>query len=418
MNIEVDQERLRKDIEENGRIGQVETDEGWGRTVLTGTKDNRRVRDRFVEQMESIGLDVRVDSIGNIVGRWMPSSVNEDASAVVAGSHLDSVPYGGIFDGPLGVYGALEAVRAMQDADIEPTKPIKVVSWTEEEGGRFGPGLLGSAVATGTYPVDDALNLRDNGGRTLESELEQIGYCGDGLLDPSSWDVWIELHVEQGMYLKNTEKTIGIIEDIAGIAQCKTLINGMADHAGATPMYDRQDALVAAAEFILDNERIAQDMVNTDSPTAVSTVGAIDVSPNATNVVPGNVKLESDIRDIKRASIESIIDQCRKSTARIKRNRSVEVSFESTILAPPTQMNKRCVETVSNAARRMEIPNTKMYSSALHDTSNLARETDVGMIFAPSEGGYSHSPQEWTKWEDCAAATNVLATTMANLATE
>ncbi|MUV59098.1 hydantoinase/carbamoylase family amidase, partial [Halogeometricum sp. CBA1124] len=280
----VSEERLRDDIEANAAFGELETDEGRGRTVLTGTDANAGARDHFVSRLEDAGLDVRVDAVGTIVGRWMPDSADPDAAPVAAGSHLDSVPEGGIFDGPLGVYAALESVRAMQEAGTELARPVDVVSFTEEEGQRFAGGLLGSSVAAGVRSVEDALALTDDEGTTLESALESMGYRGDDAVDASEWDSWLELHVEQGTRLEDAGVPVGVVTDVTGIFHCQVEIVGEANHAGSTPMPGRRDALAAASELVLDVESTAQHLVETESESAVGTVGKLDVSPNATNV--------------------------------------------------------------------------------------------------------------------------------------
>jgi N-carbamoyl-L-amino-acid hydrolase len=196
-SMEIDADRLRADIEANAEHGEIEVAEGRGRTVLTGTDANRAARETLVERMEDAGLDVTVDAVGNIAGTWSPESADPDAAPVAAGSHVDSVPEGGIFDGPLGVYAALEAVRAMQDAGVELARPLVVVSFTEEEGQRFADGLLGSSVAVGERTVEEALAIEDDEGVNLEAALERIGFRGEGRLDASEWEAWYELHVEQ-----------------------------------------------------------------------------------------------------------------------------------------------------------------------------------------------------------------------------
>ena len=275
--MEIDTDRLRADIEANAEHGAIEVEEGRGRTVLTGTDANRAARETLVTRMEDAGLDVRVDAVGNIAGTWAPESADPDAAPVSAGSHVDSVPEGGIFDGPLGVYAALEAVRAMQDAGVEPARPLVVVSFTEEEGQRFSEGLLGSSVAVGERSVEDALAIEDDDGVTLEAELERIGFRGEGRLDAGDWAAWYELHIEQDTRLERENVPVGVVTTITGITHCEAEIVGEANHAGATPMDERTDALAAASEVVLDVEAAANDVVEAESETAVGTVGSLSV---------------------------------------------------------------------------------------------------------------------------------------------
>jgi N-carbamoyl-L-amino-acid hydrolase len=445
----VSEERLRTDIERTGEFGRVDSEtpkasrnggsverssadrssgrspredgetadaqEGWGRTAPPGSEANRQAREHLLERMEDAGLDVRVDAVGNIAGRWTPPSADPDAAPVAAGSHLDSVPSGGIFDGPLGVYAALESVRAMQDADVEPTGPIEVVSFTEEEGGTFGGGLLGSSVAAGERAVAEALSLTDDECRTLESALDEMGFRGEGRLDASDWDAWLELHVEQHDRLERAGVPAGVVTTITGITHCEAIVEGEANHAGATPMDRRTDALAAASEFVLDVERAANEVVETRSETAVGTVGRLRVEPDATNVVPGRAEMGVDIRDVDHGSMNAIVDAARASLERLEAERGVETDFEHGLDLEPTPMSERCRAAFHEAGETMEIETMDLHSGAAHDTMHVANVTDAGMLFAPSRDGVSHSPLEWTDWGDCASATRVLAGALAAL---
>jgi N-carbamoyl-L-amino-acid hydrolase len=417
MQIDVDPGRLREDVEGNGRIGEVDVEEGWGRTVLTGTDADRRARDRFVGRLEDAGCEVRVDRVGNVAGRWVPGSADPEAAPVAAGSHLDSVPDGGIFDGPLGAYAALEAVRAIRESPVAPERPLEVVSWTAEEGVRFGTGLLGSSVAAGLRGADEALSLTDGDGRTLGGALDRIGYRGEGTVDPAAWDAWFELHVEQGTVLESAGVPVGAVTAIAGIANCAVTFEGEANHAGATPMADRRDALAAASEFVLDVERAAGTQVEAGHDGAVGTVGSLEVSPNANNVVPGRVDATTDQRDVDGAVLREQVDRARASAERIAEERPVAVEFDHYRLTEPSRMADRCVDATVAAADRAGLGCRELHSAGLHDTANVANVTDAALLFAPSVDGVSHNPLEWTDWTDCANATRVLAGAMADLAT-
>lgn len=416
MDVSVD--RLRQDIESTGQFGAIDTETGHGRSVFTGSEAEKQARDYLVEQFEAAGLNVIVDAVGNIVGRWIPASANPDAAPVAAGSHLDSVPEGGIFDGPLGVYAALEAVRAIQDADTQPVRPIDVVCFTEEEGARFDTPLLGSKVAAGSYSVEDALNLADETGETLAEALSSIGYQGSGRVDAEEWDAWLELHIEQGTRLSERDISVGVVTSITGITHCNIEITGEANHAGTTPMEHRQDALAGASEFVLDVEEAANEVVETVSDTAVATVGKTTVSPNGTNVIPGHVELGLDIRDVDYSSMNYLVQRARESLARIERERGVATSLERYFDVEPVSMSERCRNAIHTGGERSEIETMDLHSGAGHDTMEVARVTDAGLLFAPSQDGISHNPREWTDWIECARATKVLAQALAQLATE
>ncbi|MFC7098807.1 M20 family metallo-hydrolase [Halobaculum marinum] len=416
MDLTVDADRLRADIEANAEFGAVDAAEGRGRTVLVGMEANRRAREYLVDRMDAAGLDVTVDAVGNVAGRWTPDGADPDAAPVAAGSHVDSVPEGGIFDGPLGVYAALEAVRAMQDADVTPDRPVVVVSFTEEEGQRFADGLLGSSVAVGERTVEEALALTDDDGVTLAAALEGIGFAGSGRLDASAWDAFYELHIEQDTTLEAAGVPVGVVTTITGITHLDVTIRGEANHAGATHMHERTDALAAAAELVLDVERAANDVVDTSSDSAVGTVGSLDVSPNATNVVPGRVDAGVDIRDVAYESMETVVDAVGDTLARIEADRGVETEFSRPFDLHPTPMAERLREAAHRAGETAGLTTMDLHSGAAHDTMHVANVTDASLLFAPSRDGISHNPREWTDWEDCAAATRVLAGAIAETA--
>ncbi|MFB6118828.1 M20 family metallo-hydrolase [Halosegnis sp.] len=416
----VDADRLWADIEANGRFGATD-DEGHGRTAPTGSEANRRARDRLVAELEAAGCTVRVDAVGNVAGRWTPSGVDPETPAVAAGSHLDSVPSGGIFDGPLGVYAALEAVRAMREADVTPKRPVEVVSFTEEEGATFADGLLGSSVAAGERSVEAALTLRDAEGRSLAAALEDTGYRGEGRLDAADWDAWLELHIEQHTELEEAGVPAGIVGDITGITHLAVEIDGEANHAGSTPMAGRRDALAAASEVVLDIEQAARELSGAGGneptdPAAVATVGSQAVAPNATNVIPGHVELGVDIRSTTYASMETLVDDIRASLARVERERGVETSLERGFDLAPTPMAERCRQALRRGGERAGVETLELHSGAAHDSMYVAQVTDAGLLFAPSEDGLSHTPAEWTDPADCAAATRVFAAAVAELA--
>jgi N-carbamoyl-L-amino-acid hydrolase len=412
----VSEDRLRDDITETGKFGEVVTDQGHGRTVLTGTEANRQAREYFIDRLEAAGLDVRVDAVGNIVGRWVPESADPTAPAVACGSHIDSVPEGGIFDGVLGVYSGLEAVRALQESGIELDRPIEVVCFTEEEGARFSNGVLGSSVASNQRSVEAALTLEDDEGVTLESALEDIGFRGSERLDASEWDSWLELHVEQGERLQDAGAAVGIVFAITGTIRCSVEISGEADHSGCTAMADRTDALTAASELVLEVENATKDVVEKNGETVVGTVGKLDVSPNAINVVPGRAELGIDIRDIQYGSMEEIVGRVQDCLSELEAERGVGTTFERPYDIAPSKMSERCNAALQKAVSTTEVSALELHSGAGHDTMHIASVTDTGMLFAPSHGGFSHSPREWTDWDSCATATSVLAAGLANLA--
>lgn len=411
--LRIHEDRLRTDIETTGKFGAVDAAAGRGRTVPTGSAANRRARDHLVERLDDAGLDVRVDAVGNVAGRWNPPDADSAAAPVAVGSHLDSVPRGGIFDGPLGVYAGLEAVRALQDADRMPERPIEVVSFTEEEGVRFADGLLGSSVATGHRAVDEALALTDDDGITLADALADIGYHGDGRLDASAWDAWLELHIEQSTRLERAGVPVGVVTTIAGVTHGEVTITGDANHAGSTPMAERTDALTAASELVLGVEEAAT--ADGRPETLVGTVGQLGVEPGAVNVIPGSTTVSLDVRDTDAAVVEAVIDDVRGMLADLESDRGVTTTLHRDFTAAPTDMSERLRDTVHAAAAGLGVDALDFHSGAFHDTMYVADVTDAALLFAPSRDGVSHSPREWTDWDDCATATAVLAETLATV---
>lgn len=403
----VDGDRLRADIEATAEFGAVDIDHGRGRTVLTGTDANRQARKRLVEQLEATGATVRVDAVGNIAGRWVPRDADADAAPVAIGSHLDSVPEGGIFDGVLGVYAGVETVRALREADVSSNRPIDVVAFTEEEGARFGDGVLGSSVAAGKTTVEEALARTDANGVTLEAALEDIGYRGEGRLDACAWDAFFELHVEQAPRLEAEGVPVGVVTTIAGVTHGTIEIQGSANHAGSTPMTERTDALAAASELVLALEETTARRADGEG-SLVGTVGKLDISPGAVNVIPGEASLRFDVRDVSQPSIDRIVDRMNEELECVATDRGVTTTLRRDFTRQPTAMSPRLREPIHAAAERLDIDSMELHSGAFHDTMNIADVTDTALLFAPSRDGISHSPLEWTDWADCKAATTVL----------
>jgi N-carbamoyl-L-amino-acid hydrolase len=316
----------------------------------------------------------------------------------------------------LGTYAAVEAVRSIQESAETPTRPIEVVCFTGEEGARFGIGTLGSSVAAGHRRAGEALALEDPEGVTLRESLERIGFAGSADIDARDWDAWVELHIEQGTKLTKAGASVGIVESIVEITNCEVTVTGEADHAGSTPMFDRNDALAAAAAFILDVEKAAEETA-TESEAAVGTAGEGIISPNARNIVPEEVQLQLDIRDVTHETMNHLVDRCRSSLARLERRRNVETSLERYRDSKPSQMSGRCIAAAEAAVEVHNVDAIRLHSAAMHDTANVAAVTDAGLLFASSADGISHSPREWTDWKDCAVATETLAETVRSLAT-
>ncbi len=406
----VDGERLWGGLHELGRIG----DRGDGAMMrVTGSDADRRARDYFVDRLETAGLDVRIDHVGNIYGRLAGRSSREP---IIIGSHLDTVPNGGKFDGAAGVLAALEVIESWNDAAIEPRHPVEVVAFTEEEGTRFGTGLLGSAVASGRLTTEDALELRDDNGATLEAVLDEIGYRGDTSPILDELTAYIELHVEQGPTLDSAGIPVGLVEAITGLCQLEVRIHGEANHAGATSMSSRRDSLAAVAEVSVKIEREARSIAKRTD--AVATIGSVDVEPNAANVIPETVRFTLDIRDTDETARQRLKTFAIETIETIASERQLKYEYEEWLDVEATPMDGTLVDRLASACHSLDIDHLRLPSGGGHDAMNLAEICPAAMVFVPSEGGISHNPAEHTDRADLVAGTRVLEHTVRSLAVE
>ncbi|WP_136602768.1 Zn-dependent hydrolase [Salinigranum halophilum] len=403
-DITIDRERLWSSLQKLGEIG--ETDDG-AMVRVTGSPADAAARDTVVSWFEDAGMNVTVDAVGNIKAR-LPGTTDEDP--VMTGSHIDTVPHGGKFDGVVGVLAPLEVVRAWNDAGITPERPLDIVVFTEEEGTRFGVGLLGSLVATGKLALADALELSD-GNETVRECLASIGYNGAGTIDLSSATSFLEIHVEQGPILDESEIDVGIVDAVAGITHHRVVFEGTADHAGNTPMDMRRDAYLGAAQFALELESIATSA----GEHSVGTVGKSTVSPNGTNVVPGRVELGVDIRDIDSKRLSHMIDDAKAAATNAADARGLDVRWETLLEVEPTDLSAEIRRRLERAANSTDSTYRTMLSGAGHDAMNVAETVPTGMLFVPSEEGLSHTPEEFTSPEDLYRGTRVLEAAIRDL---
>jgi len=322
---------------------------------------------------------------------------------------------GGMFDGVLGVVSTLEAVRVMNDEGFENERPIEMAIFMGEEGSAFKKGLLGSGVAVGKLPVDEALDLKNDEGLTLKETLERLELRGDFEVDLADVEYFIELHIEQGPVLDREKIPIGIVENITGITWVTAMIEGEENHAGTTPMVMRRDPLVAAANAVLFTNRRAHEMVKDLGGSTVATIGKMSVFPGAPNVIPGKVELGIDIRDAIEENMESLRDEIVENIKNLEDQYGVKSTTEVPIAIPPCPCSKEIVETIEKAARENSITAKKMNSGAGHDAQNIAEKVKAGMIFVPSVNGISHSPMEWTDWKDVETGMEVLTRTLKHL---
>ncbi len=355
--------------------------------------------------MRDAGLAVRVDTAGNIIGRR--TGTDPALPVIILGSHIDSVPEGGNYDGDVGVIGAIEAATLLREHGIATRHPLEIVSFTDEEGGTVGSRAMAGKVG------GEALGITSHSGLTIRDGIRAVGGDPDRLdaarRRPGEIKACLELHIEQGAILDETGVDIGVVEGIVGIRWWDVTIEGAANHAGTTPMNRRRDALLSAAELTLAVNRIA----STTPGTQVATVGQIRAEPGAPNVIPGRVVLSLEIRDLADAKIESVYQAIASEAGRISAARQTPINFaEVDIALAPAPTDERLRELIAQSAVILRLSHRVMPSGAGHDAQEIARIAPMGMIFVPSKDGISHAPREYTSPADMANGVNVLLRTM------
>jgi N-carbamoyl-L-amino-acid hydrolase len=396
--MKIDRARLEKSIDDLGRIGA--TSRG-GLTRVALTDEDRRGRDWLVERMKEAGLRVTVDQMGNIFGE---RGADPSLPPVMMGSHADSVPTGGKYDGQLGVLCGLEVIRVLNDHKVRTRHPVTLVIFTNEEGARFQPAMIASGVLAGKIPLEDAYNAKDKDGIRLVDELERIGYLGDEPCVPRRFRAYLELHIEQGPFLEEEGLAVGVVEGIVAIAWSRLTIHGVQDHAGPTPMRIRHDALVAAAEVVRSVREIANDI----GGELVTTVGNLTVHPNIVNAIPGRVTMSIDMRDPTDANLDRAHAMLDRAVREACEAEGVSYELEHYWRMPYTPFDRDVVAVVEGAAAATGAPYRRIRSGAGHDAQYMAAIGPAGMIFVPSDGGRSHCEEEFTPMADIEHGANTL----------
>jgi beta-ureidopropionase / N-carbamoyl-L-amino-acid hydrolase len=400
-DVGIDRKRLEQSIDELGRIGA--TPRG-GLTRLALTDEDKRGRDLMVRWMRDAGLRVTVDAMGNIFGERAGSAT---LPPVMMGSHVDSVPTGGKYDGQLGVLCGLETIRALNTHGIRTRHPVTLAIFTNEEGARFQPAMIASGVMAGKIALEDAYNTRDKDGIRLVDELERIGYLGSEPCVPRPFRAYLELHIEQGPFLEEEGLSVGVVDGIVAISWSRLTIHAVQDHAGPTPMRIRHDALVAAAEVVTGARTIAREL----GGDLVTTVGNLVVHPNIPNAIPGKVTMSIDMRDPRDETLE-VARRCLDAVVRAACDREgVRAELEHYWRVPYTPFAPDVVAAVERAATAVGAPFRHILSGAGHDAQYMAAIGPAGMIFVPSRDGRSHCEEEFTPMDDIehGAATLFLA---------
>ncbi|HET9610130.1 MAG TPA: Zn-dependent hydrolase [Acidimicrobiales bacterium] len=400
-------ERLLADLEALARVG--DTGDG-GNCRLALTDDDAGGRELVVGWMRDLGLDVRVDRIGNVVATRPGTDPGLDP--VMTGSHIDTVRTGGRYDGTLGVLAGLEVVRALDDAGLRTRRPLSVAFFTDEEGSRFAPDMLGSLVYVGGMALEDALGIVGIDGAVLGDELARIDWAGDAAVPGPVPHAFVELHIEQGPLLEEQGVTIGAVTGVQGISWHELTLTGQSNHAGTTPMHLRHDAAYAAAEITTFVRRLAAEL----GGHQVGTVGRLDLHPDLVNVVAARAAMTVDLRNTDDAVLAEAERRLRAHVAEAADAEGVEAAWRRLARFAPVAFDPGVVDLVERTADKLGHSVMRLPSGAGHDAQMLARTCPTGMVFVPSRGGISHNPAEHTEPEQLAAGAQVLADVLVDLA--
>jgi len=390
------------------RLGQVGAIEGGGVSRLALSEEDRLGRDLVCEWMRELGLAVSVDRIGNVVG---VRAGREAGPPVMTGSHIDTVRTGGRYDGNLGVLAGLEVMAALDDAGIVTRRPLAVAFFTNEEGARFAPDMMGSLVFQGGLALEDALATVGVDGTTVGENLRRIGYDGPAPVGGNRVHAFVELHVEQGPVLEHEGDTIGAVTGVQGIHWIEFTVEGVSNHAGTTPMALRRDAGLVAARIAC----FARDLARRSGGAQLATVGQVNLFPNLVNVIPSRAVFTLDLRNTDGAALRAAIEACLAYARQATREEGVRVSHRVLADFEPVEFDEAVVARVEAIARRRGLRVRRMPSGAGHDAQMLARMCPTGMVFVPSVGGLSHNVKEYTHDRDIEAGAGVLLDLMLEL---
>jgi N-carbamoyl-L-amino-acid hydrolase len=401
-----DSERVQEHLAELAHFGADREEGGVSRVAFSEADVAGRAYVRRL--MEAAGLEVRIDAAGNLIGRR--EGTDRKLPTIVVGSHTDSVPHGGNYDGDVGVMGGIEVAQQLRERHLTLRHALEVVDFTDEEGGLVGSRAVAGELSPAT------LDLVNSSGRSVRDGIRALGGDPDAIgtarRNPGDFAAYLELHIEQGGTLALTHTDIGVVEGIVGIHWWEATITGVANHAGTTPMDQRQDALLAASELVLAVNAAATELPGRQ----VATVGRIRAEPGAPNVIPGRVVLSVEVRDLDAARIEAVFERIRARAGEIARVRGTRIEFRDLeATAAPALTDPRIQRIIGAAAHELGLTSMAMPSGAGHDAQDIARIAPIGMIFVPSVGGISHSPREYTAPADIANGINVLMHTVLSI---
>lgn len=409
--IKIDSPRLNEDLD---RLAHFSAAPPPAVTRVLFTEPDLQARAFLKTRFAEAGLAIREDPAGNVFARWL--GTEPDLPAIATGSHTDAIPCAGRYDGTVGVLGALAAIRALQAAGWRPQRSIELLMFTSEEPTRFGIGCLGSRLLSGSIAPEVAENLQDADGLRFEEVRRRAGCAGflaEVRLPHGHYGAFVELHIEQGPLLERGNLPIGVVTAIAAPASLRVHLEGEGGHAGAVLMPERKDALCAAAALILEVEAAARSSA---SPDTVATTGVCRVQPGAINSIPSRVTLEIDVRDIALDSRDRAVERIRQAVERIAHARGIKAQVDLLNADPPAHAGASVVDAIQAACQELQLPMKRLVSRAYHDSLFMARLCPTGMIFIPCRAGVSHRPDEYSSPEAIARGVEVLALTIAQLA--
>lgn len=396
--LRINGQRLVDSLFELGKYGALE---GGGVCRLAATPEDKAGRDVVVARMEALGLDIRIDAIGNVTGIY---AGEQDLPMVMMGSHIDTVGTGGLYDGNYGVMAGLEVIATLQDAGIRPLRPLAVTFFTNEEGVRFQPDMMGSVVFAGEYPLEAALGAKDPDGITLDEALQAIGYKGEHKPGEMAVDSYVELHIEQGPVLDKEGTDIGVVTGVQGISWREFILTGVSNHAGTTPMSMRHDAGLVAAKIAVFARSLAHQL----GGDQVSTVGHMTFKPNLINVIPNHVVMSVDLRNTDNEALKRAENLLSAYVEKTAQEEGVTVASRSLVRFNPVIFADDIVNAVASEAELQGFSHRRLPSGAGHDAQFMASVCPSGMIFVPCVGGISHNINEHTEPADLIAGGNVL----------
>lgn len=403
--IKINHDRLLKRIADLGQIGSIE---GGGVCRLALTNEDKLGRDLVVQWMKELNLDVSIDAIGNVVG--IRAGI-EDCPPIMTGSHIDTVRTGGRYDGNLGVLAGLEVIETLNEANIHTKHPIAVAFFTNEEGSRFAPDMMGSLVYQGDLNLEDAYNTMGIDGSTVEANLEAIGYKGEKPVGNNELHAFLELHIEQGPVLEHENIQIGAVTGVQGIRWIEFNIQGVSNHAGTTPMHLRHNAGLAAMQIAHFGHELSKIY-----PNQLVTVGRFEQKPNLVNVIPHQVKFTMDLRNTNKNDLSVVVEQILSFSKQTAEAAGLHLQHHDLANFDPVDFDARVVSRIEKMATSQGLTVKKMPSGAGHDAQIISRMCPAGMIFVPSVAGLSHNVKEFTKSTDIEAGANLLLNMMIELA--